>query len=705
MGLKAAAGGAVSGGVTAYSLSANYLGFANPYLNGLATLAGMAVGAGLANGAVVVAANALANAGRIKAVAYAVGGIAPAVSLILAGMHGALLPSKPVGKSDLEQLVLHAEQPTNIDISNETAKAMTESGIPMDAGTHNLTVAADRSMDLNGQVVPAEKLQEVLGKLYKRDPATISVLPGQSGHIELSGDAAIAAGNATGIGNTSALSVLEHFENGAGSGAYMAGGSAGILDRSQVAKINDVFDNGKLDGSFAKVSHKLNIGTPQDFADYVNVLSVAQKGYHFTLEEIFGHTPSEILNMSAARIFINDTYRQGGWDAVDLMKASLVANGANMQSLTENITAIRNDNRTNATDAQKRQDAVRYLVDVDFQLGKASVIPTVDSLNAFRDQLWQTRSAYLLTLGISSRAGLDGKSASDLVNISHETGILQQWTSERGNVSTYKLQELQSLGKANSIAVAGLTAEQLEALLPADALADYLGAHGVAVPENQKANRTYLGQKVDGLISAKYTQGFKDFAGKLGLDSPDSLDDLVAKVWEWNNASDNLAYNQGFADSMQARNEILYLMERNASYFAGMSDNAQASRELANWELARKDLDGLVKAGLLPTYQSNPWQSTKINQSTNASAVRAIADEKYAGPANKTLRNATVDYVMDFANSNAEWTVRIYNTTGNTSYLVRGWDVNGTFVRADRGLEVTDTEAEAFKAIVGRYGK
>ncbi|MBI2040677.1 MAG: hypothetical protein HYT16_01110 [DPANN group archaeon] len=696
MGRQAAAGGAVSGFVTGYSLGTQFLG--GPGLRSVGSgLVGAVVGAVAANRAAIAASGAAARAARqIKAAAYTLGTVLPAASLVLAGMSGALFPKKT--DKDLEQVVLHAEHPIKVTVGNETAKELQKLGVNVSAGQYEVNVSGNHSFVLGGQFVPAEKAQQVLGKLYHRDPARVSVLPGQLGLIELHGDAARAAGQAAGIGNVSALSILEHVADGKASGAFMADGKSGQLNASQVAKINDAFDNGRVDGSYARVSGKLNIGTPQDFADYVNVLAFAQGApYHFTLEEVFGHTPSEIFNMSAGRIAGNDTFQQGGWSAVDLMKASLVAKGADLAGISTNISAIRNN--ANLTNEQKQREVVNYLVQVDYQLGHDSVL-LADSLTGFKDALWNTRSAYLNALGVGSRAALDSRSTSDLVNLSYKTGILQQWDSEQGNASTYKLQELQELGRANDIAVTGLTASQLEALLPADALVDYLEGHGVAVPENQKANRAYLGQQVDGLISAKYLQGFRDFASRLGLDSPASLDDLVGKVWEWNNASDRTAYNQGFSDAVQARNEILYLTERNASYFVGLVDNAQASRELGAWEQAQRSIDSLVQARLLPNYESNPWQSVKFDNGTNTSALRDIANEKYS--ANRTLSNSTVDYIIDFANAETDWTVRVYNTTGNTSYLVRGWMVDGQFVRADKGFVINDREFSALSDILGR---
>lgn len=702
MGRKAAFGGAVSGFVTAYSLFAStgnnsptqFLG--NLLLGG----AGALIGAIMADGAAEVASrNAAAYATRIKAAAYTIGTVAPAISLVLAGMSGALLPKK-TDHSDLENLVLHAEHPTKVTIGNETAKALQAMGVNVSAGQYEVNVSGNHSFVLGGQIISAEQAQAVLGKLFKKDPSKVLVVPGASGHIELSGAAAQAAGRAAGIGNVSALSVLEHAADGKASGAYAAGGQAGLLNASQVAKVNDAFDNGKVDGSFAKVG-KLNIGTPQNFADYVSTMAIAQSApYHFTLEEIFGHSQSEIMQMAGQRIVGNDTFQQGGWSAVDLMKVSLAAKGADIANLSATISVIRNN--PNMTEAQKQQAAVSYLVQTDFQLGHDSVTPA-DSMTGFKDALWNLRGSYLQALGVRSRTALDSQSPSALVNLSYETGILQQWNKETGNVSTYKLQELVSLGQANDIAVAGLTASQIEALLPADALVDYLEGHGVAVPENQKANRSYLGQQVDSLVSARYLQGFKDFAGRLGLDSPASLDDLVAKVWEWNNASGRMAYNQGAADTMQAKNEILYLQERTAAHFAGLADNAQASRELAAWEQAQRSVDGLIQAHLLPNYESNPWQQVKLDNGTNASALRTIAGEKYS--ANHTLSNATVDYIIDFANAETDWTVRVYNTTGNTSYLVRGWTVDGQFVRADKGVVITDREFSALSDILVRYEK
>ncbi|MBI4095701.1 MAG: hypothetical protein HY438_02475 [DPANN group archaeon] len=700
MGRKAALGGAISGGLTAYSVGTQISGVGAPFFNIPIMALGAIVGVVAAVGAESYAAGQTALlASRVRGIAYTVGTALPAVSLVLAGMSGALFAKKT--DQDLTDLVLHAESPTKVAVGNETAKALQALGVNVSAGQYEVNVSGDHSFSLGGQFVPAEKAQAVLGKLFKKDPSKVLVLPGASGHLEFNGDAARAAGQAAGIGNVSALSVLEHVADGKASGAFAAEGRAGTLNASQVARVNDAFDNGKVDGSYARVSGKLNIGTPQNFADYVNVLAFAQGApYHFTLEEVFGHTPSEIFNMSAGRVVGNDTFQQGGWSAVDLMKVSLAAKGADLANLSANLSAIRNN--ANLTDAQKQAEAVKYLVQVDYQLGHDSVTPA-DSMTGFKDALWNLRSSYLQVLGVGSRAALDSKSSSALVNLSYETGILQQWNTEAGNVSTYKLQELQSLGRANDIAVAGLTASQLEALLPADALVDYLEGHGVAVPENQKANKSYLGEQVDGLVSARYLQGFKDFAGRLGLDSPASLDDLVAKVSEWNNASDRMAYNQGAADMMQARNEILYLQERTASYLAGLSDNAQASRELAAWGQAQSNIESLVQAHLLPNYTSNPWQQVKLDNGTNTSALRDIAGEKY--DANRTLSNATVDYIIDFANAETDWTVRVYNTTGNTSYLVRGWTVDGQFVRADKGVVITDREFTALSSILGRYTK
>ncbi len=699
MGRSGGIHGAIAGAATGLGLGASYLGWAQigPMpLPVLAAAAGVIVGG--AGGhlsenymAAPGSSNRLKNFGR-----YIIGGVLPAASLILAGMSGALFPKK-VDK-DLEDVVLHAEQPVNVTVSNETAHALQTLGVNVSAGQYQVNVSGNGSFVFGGQFVPAERAHQVLGKLFHRDPAHVLVAPGASGHVELEGAMAGVAGNAAGLGNVSALSVLEHVADGKASGAYAADGKAGALNNSQVRAINDVFDNGKLDGSIAKVG-KLRIGTPQDFADYVTTMAVAQSApYHLTLEEVFGHTPSDVMQMAGQRIMGNDSFQQGGWSAVELMKASLAAKGASVADLAANISAIRND--ANLSEVQKQRAAVDYLVQADFQLGKNSVAPS-DSLAGFKDALWDVRNSYLRALGVGSRAALERASTSELVNLSYETGIMQQWESERGNVSTYKLQELQSLGRANGLVVEGKTAAELEALLPADALADYLESHGVAVSEIQKTDRPYLNGQVDSLISAQYLQGFRDFASRLGLNSPASLDDLVAEVWEWNNASDRVAYNQGFADAVQARNEILYLNERSAAYFAGLGDNAQASRELAAWEQAQRSIDSLVQAHLLPNYESNPWQSASLNGSTNTSALRDIANEKYS--ANSTLRNATVDYIIDFANAETGWTVKVYNTTGNTSYLVRGWVVDGQFVRADKGVVIGDREFSALSNILARY--